>query len=329
MKIRSIVILFLTLIITAAHAQEQKADTVIVPLANSSKVILIIRDRSDIGILKQYNFQDMFQDVLTRIENSDTIKVQDTTETVIVEREEQQEDWSSNDNDDDDNDDADEWKHKRNRFPRTWQSSNIDIGTNNYLTPDNKFPDGNAPYAVRPWGSWYVGLNSIQRSRLGKNMFIEWGIGVSWYNFKFQDDNIVVTKEDLGVQFTPDTRDVDFIKSKLTATYLNVSFIPLLDFGGHSRKPRMWDGHGSEFRIGIGPYAGYRLGSKSKIVYEENGEKEKEKNKDDFHLNNFRYGIRLQCGIRSTDLFFNYDLNDLFVEGRGPRLNAFSFGFIF
>jgi hypothetical protein len=32
--------------------------------------------------------------------------------------------------------------------------------------------------------------------------------------------------------------------------------------------------------------------------------------------------------VRSLDVFFNYDLNDLFNEGRGPELNAFSFGII-
>ena len=33
--------------------------------------------------------------------------------------------------------------------------------------------------------------------------------------------------------------------------------------------------------------------------------------------------------LSATDLFFNYDLNELFAEGKGPKLNAFSFGVIF
>jgi hypothetical protein len=61
-------------------------------------------------------------------------------------------------------------------------------------------------------------------------------------------------------------------------------------------------------------------------VYETPGKDEKIKDKDSFFLNNFRYGVRLQVGYRSTDLFFNYDLNDLFSTGKGPSLNAFSFG---
>ena len=90
----------------------------------------------------------------------------------------------------------------------------------------------------------------------------------------------------------------------------------------------MWDGNNNSFRIGLGPYIAYRISSHSKLVYNDGG-REKDKNTDNFYLNNFRYGMRLQLGYRSTDLFFNYDLNELFVEGRGPKLNAFSFGVIF
>ena len=90
----------------------------------------------------------------------------------------------------------------------------------------------------------------------------------------------------------------------------------------------MWENDGELFRIGLGPYIGYRISSHSKLVYKDDG-REKEKDRDSFYLNNFRYGARLQIGYRSTDLFFNYDINELFEEGKGPKLNAFSFGVIF
>jgi len=38
--------------------------------------------------------------------------------------------------------------------------------------------------------------------------------------------------------------------------------------------------------------------------------------------------LRFQMGYRGIDFYANYDLNELFVEGRGPQLNAFSFGFV-
>ena len=181
---------------------------------------------------------------------------------------------------------------------------------------------------MRPWGSWYVGIASVQRSRLAKNFFLEWGLGMSWYTFKFQDDNVIMVKDDNGVRFEHDTRDFEFIKSKLSASYVQASLIPVLDFNDNGKKARVWEGYKESFRIGLGPYVAYRISSHSKLVYKDEG-RERDKDRDSFYLNNLRYGARLQIGYRSTDLFFNYDLNELFKEGKGPNLNAFSFGVIF
>jgi hypothetical protein len=345
--IKKIVTLAVCLATAWAVQGQQKSDTVIVSLAKTSKVIFTMSDRSDLEILKHYNFQDLFQDILTRIEKSDTATTPFVaSEPAPVVREEPQEttpeepraeSWSSSesntDRDDDNDDDDDEWNRKveyrRGRFGRTWQSFNFDLGTNNYLS-DGKFPDAdNALHSVRPWGSWYFAGSSIQRTRVGRNFFVEWGLGLSWYNFKFQNDNIRMVKDDNGVQFLADSAGVNYRKSKLTATYVSASFVPLLDFGGRSRKPRMWDGYGSSFRIGIGPYVGYRVASRSKLVYSDEGHREKEKERNSFYLNNLRYGARLQLGFFGTDLFFNYDLNELFATGKAPKLNAFSFGVIF
>jgi hypothetical protein len=344
---RFLVTLIILTSILQANAQ-QAGDTVIVELGKTSQVIFTIKDRNDIEILKHYDFQQLFQDVLTKLEKNDTTESlagKDSTETNPAIASGKQEDEDDNDDDDyswkshrenrtrdnDDNDDNDNsWKRYRhgNRWGRTWQSFNFDLGTNNYLS-DGKFPDSeNALHSVRPWGSWYLAASSIQRTRLGSKMFIEWGVGMSWYNFKFQKDNISILKDDNGIQFVEDLRDVDFKKSKLTASYVHASLVPILDFGGHSRKSRMWDGYNNSFRIGVGPYIAYRISSHSKLVYND-GDREKDKERDNFYLNNFRYGARLQLGYRSTDLFFNYDMNELFSEGKGPKLNAFSFGVIF
>ncbi len=333
-------ILFAILASLATFSMAQKQDTVIVPLANTSKIIFTMKDRKDLETLKHYNFQALFEDILAKIEKSDTSKLPGTDTTKAVAKDE---DWS-NHHDNDDDYSNDDWtdddgkKHHR----RTHQSFNIDLGTNNFLT-DGKFPESNdEQYAVRPWGSWYVGLNSIQRTKLAKKFFLEWGGGVSWYNFKFQDDATLITKDGTSTTFSVDPRaadpDYDFKKSKLTVVYINASLIPVLDFGKryheHNRKnkPRVWDGHSNGFRIGAGPYIGYRIDSYSKQVFELNGDKKKERNHDSFYLENIRYGVRLQVGYRGTDLFLNYDLNEMFTANKGPKVdtnvNAFSFGII-
>ncbi|HRJ31687.1 MAG TPA: hypothetical protein PLV21_13470 [Cyclobacteriaceae bacterium] len=321
---------FLTLIITGlmlTASAQQKPDTVVVELAKTSRVVFTIKDRKDLPTLRQYDFQALFTDILNKIDNTPVEQqpVQ-TTEPEEIKREYEVITWDS-----DDESDA-KWRKDRNiqYTRRNRHSINFDLGVNNYLN-EGKFPDDNNElYAVRPWGSWYVGINSIQHTHVGGKFFIEWGMGLSWYNFKFQQDNILISKTEDGVLFAEDTRDVNFIKSKLTATYANLSFIPMLDFGGRGKKTRVWNSYGSSFRIGAGPYAGYRLGSHSKQVYNDGG-REKDKNRNNFYMNNFRYGVRVQLGIRSTDFFFNYDLNELFSDSKpnNPKLNAFSFGVIF
>lgn len=346
MKSGIITLFFFITILPGGYAQRQTADTVIVPLAESSKIIFTVGDPADLEILRHYNFQRLFEDILRRLEESNGIsrdsaayaaeasedrdrssqREDENEEEDEDEEEDEAEDWTA---DNDDFDDDRKWdRSRRGKIGQTWQSYNIDLGTNNYLSGD-QFPDGSEPYAVRPWGSWYIAGNSVQRTRLARNLFVEWGLGVSWYNFKFQEDNILVSKDEFGIHFDADTRDVEYVKSKLSATFINASLVPVLDFGDHSRKRRVWDGDGGGFRLGIGPYVGYRIASKSKLVYESGDDREKEKDRDSFYLNNLRYGFRLQLGVRSTDLFINYDLNDLFADEKGPRLNAISFGLIF
>jgi hypothetical protein len=321
-------LLFLTLAVYPVLAQQETADTVIVPLAESSKIIFTVGNPEDLETLRHYNFQGLFEDILDRLE--ETAKPSQDSSSYNQEEADAGEIKDSDQQEDDAHIDHDGGKwvsSRKGKVGETWQSYNIDLGTNNYLL-DDQFPTGTALYAVRPWGSWYVAGNSVQRTKLGRNFFVEWGLGVSWYTFKFQEDNTVLIKDESGVHFSTDTRNVDYIKSKLSATFINASLVPVLDFGGHSRKPRVWDGHGGGFRFGIGPYVGYRIASKTKLVYEEDGEREKEKDRDNFYLNNLRYGFRVQIGVRSTDLFINYDMNDLFATDKGPKLNAVSFGLI-
>lgn len=314
-------------------AQSKAADSVVLRVGEASKVIFAIHDKKDLETLRHYDFQALMNDMITKLENNDSSRLDKsssqylkdttklTTETQAVSTSEPAsttENWG-------------EVKKEKKTWRRgTHHTFNIDLGTNNYLT-DGKFPDeSNQLYSVRPWGSWYVGLNQVMRTRVTRKFFIEWGAGVSWYNFKFQNDKTILTKNTDDISFTEDIRDFNFSKSKLTATYINASLIPMIDFGGNRRKASLFDSyHNDSFRIGVGPYIGYRIDSYSKMVYDDQGEKKKEHNRNNYFLSNLRYGARLQFGFDDVDFFFNYDMNELFVANKGPKLNAFSFGVTF
>ncbi len=308
----------------------QAGDSVIIRVGKESKVIFSIKDKRDLETLKHYNFQALMDDMVQKLEKRDTTTLakpsivyrKDTAQTAAMANPAPAvESKSNDDNEEDDRSYRKRWGR------RTHHSFNIDVGMNNYLQ-NGKFPDGtNQLYTVKPWGSWYVSLNSVLRTQVTGKFFVEWGGGVTWYNFKFSNYKVVMSKDANGVIFSEDSRDFEYTKSKLTVAYINASIVPVFDFGGSSRKNSFFDhNHSTSFRIGLGPYVGYRLDSYSKQVHLNGGDKVKTHTHDNFYLNNLRYGLRLQLGLRGTDIFFNYDMNDLFIENKGPKLNAFSFG---
>lgn len=320
----------LMLLSIVSPAQPKPADTVVIKVGEGSKIIVAVQ-KEDLETMKQYDFQKLMTDLIVKLEQKDTASQQspsadylkEPVNAEIVSSEENTNNESVDEN-------WDNHKHEKWHHRRTYHSINFDLGMNNYLS-DGKFPDeNNSLYTVKPWGSWYVGINSNLRTRVSNKFFLEWGLGVSWYNFKFQNEQTMISKDDNSVIFSLNPLDVDFTKSKLTATYIQAQLVPMIDFGGNRRKPSFFDGGDSEsFRFGAGPYVGYRIDSYSKQVYKEEGDKIKPKDHDNFYLNNLRYGLRFQVGFEELDLFFNYDLNELFIENKGPKLNAFSFGVTF
>jgi hypothetical protein len=336
---KSAIVFFVLMIVFTAKTHGQKEDTVTVELARTSKVVFTIQDINDLDHLRHYDFNALFEDIFDKLSTSDTLDMLTDTLSPLdaLSPMEDDDDWDDeedeewdDDTDDDWEDDCcedhDDWDHMDRNI---WHYLNFDFGINNYLE-DGSFPDYNgAQYTVRPWGSWYVGINSILHTDIAERWFIEWGFGVSWYNFKFQDDRTLVSDTEDGVTFTEDPRPFSFEKSKLSATYLNVSIVPMYSFGADHHHSRWWHHEHDSFRIGIGPYAGYRIESHTKQVYNRDGDTEKDKEKDNFYLNNFRYGLRLQMGTQGIEFFTAYDLNPLFAKGKGPDLHAITFGIVF
>ncbi|MFC4874954.1 hypothetical protein [Negadavirga shengliensis] len=200
---------------------------------------------------------------------------------------------------------------------------NADLGINTFFE-DGSIPGGGAPYAAKGWGSWNVGVNWMASQRLSKGAYWDFGLGVSWYNFKLDNPNNHAVGSEDGISFINRT-DVNGMKSKISASYLNALTMFKLDFG------KINDSGRNGLRVGIGPYAGYRLGGRSKFVYREPGGSGRKKEKDPAgsYLNNFRYGLRGEVGFRSITFFTTYDFNPLFHKDLEPTLNPFSFGVVF
>ncbi len=344
-------------LVNEGRAQENApADTIIINFGNESKIVIYVNDEEDLDALADYDINAMLRDLRMEIEESEDevsyLKIEDQSgeryladTTILLEKRDDDDDDKLASQSDPENQENDVQKSivieapgfKTRERGKSKHSFNIEFGLNNYFEDGNLGATNSEDYAVKPFGSWYVGLTSKRRSKIAGAFYLEWGGGVSWYNFKMENPDIRIIKGENTVLFEEVPAEINGSKSKLTASFINFSLVPLLDFSQGRRKEALNFSEGpvritkynrQGLRVGFGPYIGYRLGSHTKFKFEENNDVEKDKDSGSFYLNNLRYGLRLQLGYRGLDLFANYDLNTLFKENHGPELNAFSFGII-
>lgn len=83
-----------------------------------------------------------------------------------------------------------------------------------------------------------------------------------------------------------------------------------------------------KLKIGLGGYAGFNIGERQKLKYEVDGEKIKEKLKNDYNTNDFVYGLSAYLGWGGATLYGKYDLNPIFKDPN-RELHNFSLGLRF
>jgi hypothetical protein len=312
-------------------------DTIIVEFGTSGKIVLVIDNKEDFERLKKMNINQIISELDLQIDEK-------TGELVVVEVSGQKgtreivkvtEDWNKTevsvagirilvDETSPNTKVKIETGVKKKSDPPFRTYFGLDLGLNNYLDNNGNFPGTSQPYSVRGWGSWNVGLNFFASQKISKGFRFDLGMGVQWYNFKFENTDFQAVRGENSIEFLQ-RNDVAGFKSKISASYLTTMGLFKLDFG------RMNDQGRRGMRIAVGPYAGYRLGGTSKYVYRplEGGNRRKEHLNTGIFLNNFRYGIRGEVGFGRVNFFTTYDFNQLFQDGKGPELNPISFGIIF
>ena len=168
----------------------------------------------------------------------------------------------------------------------------FEMGFNSWVDADGNFgvPDGYSGLDLREEKSVSVGLNLLQKNiRFGKsNFWFMTGLGVTWNNYRFKNNVILNTTDPISTSVDPDSAsNVKYIKSKLVASYL---MAPLMFEVFTSKKMK------NAFHIGAGAMVGVRIGSHTKMKYEDDDKVHKPKTYDTFNLNPFRYGVRVAAG---------------------------------
>lgn len=264
---------------------------------------------------------------------------------VEVEVEDNWDRWDYWHNEEDENDDS--WRTRRRSSGRdveyyqqhdhgTLKDLNFEFGFNNWLS-NGEFTSSTDLYNLKPINSNFVGLIWNHTTYLKGPLYLDWGIGLNWYNFKFENAATRLDPSGGQVNFFEDLNINSARKSKLKVTYLNFNMVPVFDFGKGKRLVRQFDDDDVRvaisarrgFRFGIGPYASLKLSQKAKYKYSNDQGNQKDKDKGGFLINNFKWGLRAQLGINRFDMFVTYDMTPLFEDGRGPDLNPIVIGIVF
>ncbi|NER12495.1 hypothetical protein GWK08_03515 [Leptobacterium flavescens] len=207
-------------------------------------------------------------------------------------------------------------KYKYDR--RTTSDLVLAVGFNNTIQDGVSINDSDYRFG----GSRFLELGWAWKTRVFKNTnFLRLK-----YGFSFQTNNLKPTGNRIFVdengQTTLEDFDFDLDKSKLRITNL---VVPVHFEFGPSRKWEREDyvrySTRRHFKIGIGGYGGFNIGSRQKLKYRNNGERVKEKIKGDFNINNLVYGLSAYLGWGSTGLYAKYDLNPLFNDDQPEQRN--------
>lgn len=207
---------------------------------------------------------------------------------------------------------------KKKSFRDNW--SGFELGINGYLNPDNTLTmEGDAEYIdLRYEKSVAVNLNLFQQSFpiVSNRLGLVTGLGIGWNNYRFDNQTVIVYDKD-GLDFYEDTIN-NMQKNKLTLTYLNIPLMLEFQTGGNKDIEK--------FHIAGGMILGTRLRTHAKYVYNDDGEKRKEKDFEDFNVQPFRFDATARIGWGKINLFATYALNTLFKEDKGPELYPFTLG---
>jgi hypothetical protein len=205
--------------------------------------------------------------------------------------------WDQDDNDN-------EHERRRRRFRGHW--AGVELGFNNWVTSNNSMslPADIDYMTLKSNKSSNFNINFTQLSLgLTKHFGFVTGLGLNWNNYRFDGNNNMVMGPDGVIQKLDPGANLE--KSKLATLFLT---IPVL------LEAQIPVEH-NHLSIAAGPIGAIKLGSHTKMVYEDG---HTVKSYRDFSLNMLRYGATARVGYGNFQLYGTYYMTPLFQKGKGP-----------
>jgi len=203
---------------------------------------------------------------------------------------------------------------------RTYSDFFLAVGLNNAIIDGQSLED--IPYRVG--GSRFFELGWQWRTRVFKNTnFLRLNYGFSFqFNGLKPKGNQYFVAGDNG-QTELQEFEFDLRKSKLRMD--NLVFPVHFEFGPSKLKKtenKVRYSLRNQFRLGLGGYGGFNLGTRQKLKYNRNGERVKDKLKRGYNTSGFVYGLSAYGGFDGVLLYVKYDLNPIFSNALVEQRNV-------
>lgn len=314
---------FIAILIVFSHCMIAQENDTLVP--EQEKILpVIIEDNEDevsVGINEIVKFDERGDTTRIKIRDKEFSVIDgDTTRIKIGDKDisiiEDDKGTSVKVTDSDDEEETSAKKKKK--FKGHW--SGVEFGINNFI--DDKFSitrtNGEQFMDLNTGRSWNFNWNIKQYSigfgtdRIG----LVTGLGLEFNNYHFDGDNNI--QEVGGNIVTKDDYPSSLAKSKLKTTFLTVPLLLELQMLGAKRSKRI--------HVSTGVIGGLKIGSHSKVIYKVDGNRKKDKTRDDFNINPLRYGLTARIGYRSLNFYANYYMTPFFEKDGDPELYPVALG---
>ena len=194
---------------------------------------------------------------------------------------------------------------------RTSNDLVLAFGLNNVLIDGEKLDD--SPYKFG--GSRFFELGWAWKTRVFKEsnfLRFKYGFSFQFNGLKPKDNNYFV--QDGDVTYLEEFSE-DLNKSKLTNT--NLVFPLHFEFGPSKKIEKdtyFRYSTRNQFKVGIGGYAGFNIGTRQKLKYKVDGDRTKDKIKRSYNASSLVYGLSSYIAFDDVALYVKYDLSPIFND---------------
>lgn len=203
-------------------------------------------------------------------------------------------------------------KPKYRKYDRRTKSDFVlAFGLNNAIIDGQSFDD--TPYKIG--GSRFFEMGWAWKYRVFKNtnfMRFKYGVSLQVNGLKPNDNQYFVQN---GNQTMLEEFPQSLRKSKLSMS--NLVFPIHFEFGPSKRidKEKYFRySTRKQFKIGIGGYGGFNIGTRQKLKYDLDGNRQKDKLKRSYNTSNLVYGLSTYVAFGDTALYVKYDLSPIFKD---------------